>query len=85
MMTAESATLKLDNQKNGWKAACIHQEANREYVKCPVRTLARRVFHLRQHKAPPKTFLCVVFDEEEQEQYVCANDIRKALKVVSNP
>jgi hypothetical protein len=30
IMTADSATLKLDNQKNGWKGVCIHQEANRE-------------------------------------------------------
>jgi hypothetical protein len=26
IMTAESATLKLDNQKNGWKRVCIHQD-----------------------------------------------------------
>ncbi len=30
IMTAESATLKLDNQKNGWKGVCVHQEANGE-------------------------------------------------------
>ena len=84
VMTAESATLKLDNQKNGWKAACIHQEVNGEYVKCPVRALARRVLHLRKHKAPMTTFLCAVFDEEEGEKYVCANDISKALKIAAN-
>ncbi len=28
IMTAESATLKLDNQKNRWKGVCVHQEAN---------------------------------------------------------
>ena len=30
IMTAESATLKLDNQKNCWKGVCVHQEANGE-------------------------------------------------------
>ena len=30
IMTAESATLKLDNKKNGWKGVCVHQEANGE-------------------------------------------------------
>ena len=28
IMTADSMTLKLDNQKNGWKAVCVHQEWN---------------------------------------------------------
>ena len=27
ILTADSATLKLDNQKNGWKGVCIHQES----------------------------------------------------------
>lgn len=60
MMTAESATLKLENQKNGWKAACIcHQEVNREYGQCLVRALAQQVPHLWQHnKANNKSFLC---------------------------
>jgi hypothetical protein len=41
IMTAESATLKLDNQKNGWKGVCIHQEANGEAFNCPVKAMAR--------------------------------------------
>jgi len=41
IMTAESATLKLDNQKNGWKGVCVHQEANGEAFNCPVKALAR--------------------------------------------
>jgi hypothetical protein len=40
IMTADSATLKLDNQKNGWKGVCIHQEACGESFNCPVRALA---------------------------------------------
>eukprot|EP00985_Skeletonema_marinoi_P013898 scaffold6992_cov241-Skeletonema_marinoi.AAC.1 len=35
IMEATSATLKLDNQKNGRKAVCIHQHANGECFKCP--------------------------------------------------
>lgn len=82
VMTADSATLKLDNQKYGWKAACIHQEANGEQVKCPVRALARRVIHLQQRKAKNTTFLCKVYDEKE-EHYVCVGDVSKALKVAA--
>jgi hypothetical protein len=34
--TADSATLKLDNQKNGWKVVCVHQEVIREAIDCPI-------------------------------------------------
>jgi hypothetical protein len=83
MMAADSATLKLDNQKNGWKAACIHQETNGEQVKCPVRALARRVLHLREHKAKGKTMLCKVYDEDG-ERFVCAKDVSASLKIAAN-
>jgi hypothetical protein len=33
--TADSAMLKLDNQKNGWKGVCVHREANGEEFNCP--------------------------------------------------
>ena len=82
MMTADSAALKLDNQKSGWKAACIHQETNGEQVKCPVRALARRVLHLRENKAKGKTILCKVY-EEDGERYVCAKDVSASLKVLA--
>ena len=35
IMTACSATLKLDNQKNGYKNVCVHHEANGETSNCP--------------------------------------------------
>jgi hypothetical protein len=57
IMTADSATLKLDIQKNGWKSVCFYQEANREWFKCPVKALARRVLHLRDNGATVKTLL----------------------------
>jgi hypothetical protein len=37
--TADGATLKLDNKKNGWKGICIYQEVNGEEYLCPVRAL----------------------------------------------
>jgi hypothetical protein len=55
IMTAESATLKLNNQKNGWKGVCVHQEANGEAFKCPVKALARRVIHICENKGDHKT------------------------------
>jgi hypothetical protein len=46
VMLANSAMLKLDNQKNGWKGMCVHQEANGESFNCTVHALACRVLHL---------------------------------------
>lgn len=56
IMIAESAALKLDNWKNGWKAACIHQEINREEMMClMVWALAQRVIHLKRGGASDVT------------------------------
>ena len=37
ILHAHSATLKIDNQKNGWKGVCIHQESNGDEFLCPVK------------------------------------------------
>ncbi len=55
--TADGATLKLDNQKNGWKGVCIYQEANGDRYLCPVRALGQRFLHLCQNGGTGKTFL----------------------------
>jgi hypothetical protein len=39
--TADGTTMKLDNQKNGWKGVCVYQEANGDPVNCPVWALGR--------------------------------------------
>ncbi len=44
--TADGATMKLDNQKNGWKGVCIYQEANGDDYLCPVKALGPRFLHL---------------------------------------
>jgi hypothetical protein len=51
VMVADSAMLKLDNQKNGWKGLCVHQEANGESFNCPACALVRQVLHLRENNA----------------------------------
>jgi hypothetical protein len=37
--SANGATMKLDNQKNGWKRVCVYQEANGDSTHCPVQAL----------------------------------------------
>ncbi len=62
-MTAHSATLKLDNQKNGWRGVCIHQEANGEPVVCPVRALGRQYITLRDNSRNPKLTLSAYYEK----------------------
>ncbi len=79
---ADSATLKLDNQKKGWKGMCVHQEAKGEQFNCPVRALARCVLHLQNNGATDKTLLSLLFHTNKQYN-VCSEDIRSGLKMTA--
>jgi hypothetical protein len=82
VLTADSATLKLDNQKNRWKSICVHQEENGEPFNCPVRALARRILHLQDHNASRKTLLSAFFHLGTRYD-VCGKDISKGLKLAA--
>ncbi len=82
ILMADSATLKLDNQKNGWKGVSVHREANGEPFKCPVQAIARRVIHLREHNANGKTFLSTFFQTNARYD-VCGEDVSKGLKMAA--
>ena len=79
LLRAHSATLKIDNQKNGWKGVCIHQEANGEEFLCPVKALARRVIHMRQHTTKRTTPLSAYFVAGVRYD-VTDKNIRQSLK-----
>ena len=49
IFTADGATLKLDNKKNGWKGVCFCQEQNLDAKFIPVRSLGRRYVSIRQN------------------------------------
>jgi len=55
ILGACGATMKLDNQKNGWKGVCVFQETNEEGCNCPGLVLACRVAHIRHHTNNNKT------------------------------
>ena len=42
ILSADGATLILNNQKNGWKGVCVYQEHNGDKKFSPVRALGRR-------------------------------------------
>ncbi len=81
--TADGATLKLDNQKNGWKGVCVYHESNGDRWHCPVRALACRYLHLRTMSANVKTFLSAYFDEAKTWQDITNEDISRALKLAA--
>ena len=82
ILTADGATLKLDNQKNGWKGVCVYQESNGDPHFCPVRALGRRVSHIRRNDATATTFLSS-FWEGSTKRDVSAEDISRALKLAA--
>ncbi len=81
--TADGATLKLDNQKNGWKGVCIFHEINGDNMHCPVRALGRRYLHLRHNGATAKTFLSAYFPTACQRLDISNEDITRALKTAA--
>ncbi len=79
ILTADGATMKLDNQKNGWKGVCIFHEANGEVYLCPVRALGRRYVHIRQNGGTTKTMLSSYWSKGIRAD-VTAERVSKALK-----
>lgn len=79
IMTADGATMKLDNQKNGWKGVCVYQEHNGEMYNCPVRALGRRYRHLRAQGATERTHISAYW-EEGLRYDLTAEDVGLALK-----
>jgi len=82
IMSAESATLKLDNQKNGWKGVCIHQHTNGDCYLCPVRALGRRVLHIRENGGTPTSLLSAVWMDGTS-HFVTHSHISSGLKIAA--
>lgn len=85
IMAAESTTLMLENQKNGWHGVCVNHEHNGDEIFSPTRAIGRRICHLRKHggKGWKKLTLSTVFQESGKKRKVTDNDIRVALKTAA--
>ncbi len=79
ILSADRATLKLDNQNNGHKGVCVYQQTTGDPIHCPVRALGRQYHYLRQHKATNMTFICAYWIDG-QAYNVTDDNISKALK-----
>ena len=82
LMTADSATLKLDNQKNGWKGVCIHHQTNGDCYLCPIRALGRRICHIRANGGTDASLLSE-FWELGVCNHVTHSHISRALKMAA--
>jgi hypothetical protein len=81
IMNAQCATLRLDNQKNGWQNVCVNQHHNGDDIFCGVRGLGRRYIHIRKHMRNNwNTNLSAVWDEKGKRMDVTDKCIRNGLK-----
>ena len=87
ILSADSATLRIQNQKNGWKNVCVNQEANGQSYFCPVKALGRRYVTIRGNSKTPeeaqKTFFSAYFLPGGVRKDVNDNDIRIHLKIAA--
>ena len=61
LLDADSATMKITNQKNGRMGQTIHHESFNSALS-PVRSLARRVNHILSTGGTDKSFICEYWD-----------------------
>ena len=81
ILAAVGSTLRLSNQKNGWKNVCIFHHANGEDITCPVRALGRQYVHIRRNA--PGDYLDLplsTYFVNDVECHLRDTDIREALK-----
>jgi hypothetical protein len=82
ILSADAATLKLDNQKNGWKGVCISYHSNGEGEFDPVKALARRYVGIRAHTLDQSTYLSAEFEDGVRTD-VLAKDVSAGLKMAA--
>lgn len=61
LLSATFASLTFERQKNGVEGEVIGLAKSGDPYLCPVKAIARRIIHLRQHNAQPNTPLATVY------------------------
>eukprot|EP00956_Cyclotella_meneghiniana_P004840 scaffold5989_cov47-Cyclotella_meneghiniana.AAC.11 len=83
ILAEDAVTLKLENQKNGWKGVCVSHHSNGEEYNNPTKAVGRRYIHIRCHSADPNTFLSAYFEEDGLRRDVKDSNTRAGLKVAA--
>jgi hypothetical protein len=79
LLTADAATLKISNQKNGKMGQTIHQEGIQQPY-CPVKALARRIAHILANGGTANTLLCMYKSSTKGESTVTPADMILMLR-----
>ena len=74
-----SATMKLDNQINGWKGVCVYQQYNGDEQYSPVRAVGRRFVSICKTIADRKAYLSAYWTDGKQRD-VTSENISAGLK-----
>ena len=82
LLQASGATMRISNQKNGTRGQLIYHEATGDQH-CPIRALARRVGHIRQHTSDENTMLGTHFDKRGYKKFVYSDDIVKSVRLAA--
>ena len=82
LLAAAGATLRLRDQKNGWKNVCIHQQHNGNKYHYPVRALARIIINIRSFTNDADTFLSTYRDKKAKN--VTDKEMRKGIKMAAS-
>ena len=81
LLKATSATLVIDNQKNGIRGQCIHHQCT-GHGNSPVKSLAHRVHHIMSSFGNNQsTCLSAYLGRDGSQQHVQASDINRAVKI----
>ena len=79
LLTADSATLQISNQKNGRMGESIHQWAIDSEL-CPVKALARRIHHILKYGGSSDSLICDYFDDNGDVYTVTSQHIIKLVR-----
>ena len=79
LLTADWATLKITNQKNGRMGKTVHNETIKA-THGPVHALARRVHHILSNGGAPNSLLCEFVNTNSEWSNVTPADIRRELR-----
>jgi hypothetical protein len=79
LLAASTGSLTFTKQKNGVENEVIRLGRSGDPIICPVKSLARRIIHLRNNNAPPHTPLGRVFTSKGIER-ITPSAISKCLK-----
>jgi hypothetical protein len=80
LLQAHSATMTIDNQKNGTRGGTIHQNALKTQ-RCPIKGLARRVHHIMSHaNGSPDDIISTYFTPNGRSHILHSYNITTAVK-----